>query len=80
MGETPIFPIHIFRVKEGVNFDPGDPNYDLFQLACRVSANGCFPTSPSWTPPSTSSIIKPGHPESEVAYMGCRTRVMGNVL
>ena len=33
-GETPIFPIQIFKVKEGVNYNPGDPNYDLFKLAC----------------------------------------------
>ena len=42
-GETPIFPIHIFKVKEGVNYNPGDPNYDLFKLACRVSAKRLFP-------------------------------------
>lgn len=42
-GETPIFPIHIFKVKEGINYNPGDPNYDLFKLACRVSAKRLFP-------------------------------------
>ncbi|MFR9048737.1 MAG: anaerobic ribonucleoside-triphosphate reductase, partial [[Clostridium] leptum] len=42
-GETPIFPIHIFKVKEGVNYNPGEPNYDLFKLACRVSAKRLFP-------------------------------------
>ena len=42
-GETPIFPIHIFKVKEGVNYNEGDPNYDLFKLACRVSAKRMFP-------------------------------------
>ena len=42
-GETPIFPIHIFKVKEGVNYNEGDPNYDLFKLACRVSAKRLFP-------------------------------------
>ena len=42
-GETPIFPIQIFRVKEGVNYNPGDPNYDLFQLSCKVSAKRLFP-------------------------------------
>ena len=36
-GETAIFPIQIFRVKDGVNFNPGEPNYDLFKLSCRVS-------------------------------------------
>ncbi len=44
-GETPIFPIHIFKVKEGVNYNPGEPNYDLFKLACRVSAKRLFPNS-----------------------------------
>ena len=42
-GETPIVPIQIFRVKEGVNFNPGDPNYDLYRLAIRVSAKRLFP-------------------------------------
>lgn len=41
-GETPIFPIHIFRIKEGINYNPGEPNYDLFKLACRVSAKRLF--------------------------------------
>ena len=58
-GETPIFPIQIFRVKEGVNFNPGDPNYDLFRLAIRCSApSACSPTSPSWTRPSTCSTTR----------------------
>ena len=56
-GETPIFPIQIFKVKEGINYNPGEPNYDLFKLACRVSApSACSRTSPSWTRPSTCSI------------------------
>lgn len=42
-GETPIFPIQIFRVKEGINFNSDDPNYDLFHLACRVSSKRLFP-------------------------------------
>ena len=59
-GETPIFPIQIFRVKEGVNYNPGDPNYDLFQLAMPVLApSGCSPTSPSSTRPSTCSTTSP---------------------
>ena len=79
-GETPIFPIQIFRVKEGVNYNPGDPNYDLFQLAMPRSApSACSPTSPLWTRPSTCKYYKHGHPETEIAYMGCRTRVIGNV-
>ena len=79
MGETPIFPIHIFRVKEGVNYNPGEPNYDLFKLACRVSAKRLFPNFSFIDAPFNLKYYKPGHPETEISYMGCRTRVMGNV-
>lgn len=78
-GETPIFPIQIYRVKEGVNFNPGDPNYDLFRLAMRVSAKRLFPNFSFIDAPFNLKYYKPGHPETEVGYMGCRTRVMGNV-
>lgn len=78
-GETPIFPIHIFKVKEGVNFNETDPNYDLFKLACRVSAKRLFPNFSFIDAPYNLQYYKPGKPETEVAYMGCRTRVMGNV-
>jgi len=78
-GETPIFPIQIFRVKEGVNYTPGDPNYDLFQLSCKVSAKRLFPNFSFIDSPFNLQYYKPGHPETEVSYMGCRTRVMGNV-
>lgn len=78
-GETPIFPIQIFRVKEGVNFNPGDPNYDLFKLAIRCSAKRLFPNFSFVDAPFNLQYYKEGHPETEVAYMGCRTRVMGNV-
>jgi ribonucleoside-triphosphate reductase len=78
-GETPIFPIHIFKVKEGVNYNPGDPNYDLFQLACKVSAKRLFPNFSFLDAPYNLKYYKPGHPETEIAYMGCRTRVIGNV-
>ena len=78
-GETPIFPIQIFRVKEGVNFNPGEPNYDLFQLACRVSAKRLFPNFAFLDAPFNAQYYVPGRPETEVAYMGCRTRVLGNV-
>ena len=78
-GETCIFPIHIFKVKEGVNYNPGDPNYDLFRLSCKVSARRLFPNYVFLDAPSTCSIISPAIPETEVATMGCRTRVMGNV-
>lgn len=78
-GETPIFPIQIFRVKEGINYNPDDPNYDLFKLAMKVSAKRLFPNFAFIDAPFNLQYYKPGHPETEVAYMGCRTRVMGNV-
>ena len=77
-GETPIFPIHIFKVKEGVNYNPGEPNYDLFKLACRVSAKRLFPNFSFLDAPFNAQYYKEGHPETEIAYMGCRTRVMQN--
>lgn len=77
-GETPIFPIHIFKVKEGVNYNPGDPNYDLFKLACRVSAKRLFPNFSFLDAPYNKQYYKEGHPETEIAYMGCRTRVIAN--
>ncbi|MDR1979904.1 MAG: anaerobic ribonucleoside triphosphate reductase, partial [Synergistaceae bacterium] len=78
-GETPIFPVSIFKVKEGVNYNPGDPNYDLFQLACRVSAKRLFPNFAFIDAPFNLKYYRPGRPETEIAYMGCRTRVIGNV-
>lgn len=77
-GETPIFPIHIFKVKEGINYNPGDPNYDLFKLACRVSAKRLFPNFSFLDAPYNLKYYKEGHPETETAYMGCRTRVVAN--
>ena len=79
-GETPIFPIQIFRVKEGVNYNPGEPNYDLFQLAIRCSAKRLFPNFSFLDAPFNLQYYKEGHPETEIAYMGCRTRVIGNVV
>lgn len=78
-GETPIFPIQIFKVKEGVNYNEGDPNYDLFKLSMRVSAKRLFPNYVFLDAPFNLQYYVPGHPETEVATMGCRTRVMGNV-
>ena len=77
-GETPIFPIQIFRVKKGVNFNPGEPNYDLFKLACECSAKRLFPNFSFQDAPFNLKYYK-GTPETEIAYMGCRTRVMANV-
>ena len=72
-GETPIFPIQIFRVKEGVNYNAGDPNYDLFKLAVRVSAKRLFPNFSFIDAPFNLQYYKPGHPETEVGYMGAVT-------
>ena len=77
-GETPIFPIHIFKVKEGINYNPEDPNYDLLKLACRVSAKRLFPNFSFIDAPFNLQYYKPGDYNTEVAYMGCRTRVIGN--
>lgn len=77
-GETPIFPIQIFRLKEGINLNPGDPNYDLFQLSCRVTAKRLFPNYSNQDAPFNLQYYK-GTPETEIGYMGCRTRVMANV-
>jgi len=78
-GETPIFPIQVFRVKKGISLDPGDPNYDLFKLACRCSAKRLFPNFAFVDAPYNIKYYKEGKPETEIAYMGCRTRVIGNV-
>ncbi len=78
-GETCIFPIHIFKVKEGVNYNSEDPNYDLFRLSCKVSARRLFPNYTFLDSPFNLQYYRAGHPETEVATMGCRTRVMGNV-
>ena len=78
-GETPIFPIHIFKIKEGINYNKEDPNYDLFKLACRVSAKRLFPNFSFIDAPYNLKYYKPGDYHTEIAYMGCRTRVIGNV-
>ncbi|MBQ9761816.1 MAG: anaerobic ribonucleoside triphosphate reductase [Oscillospiraceae bacterium] len=78
-GETCIFPIHIFKVKEGINYNESDPNYDLFRLSMRVSAKRLFPNYTFLDSPFNLQYYVPGRPETEVATMGCRTRVMGNV-
>ena len=78
-GETPIFPVQIFKVKEGVNYNEGEPNYDLFKMAIRVSAKRLFPNFSFLDAPFNLQYYRPGDYDSEVAYMGCRTRVMGNV-
>ena len=78
-GETPIFPVSIFKVKEGVNYNPEDPNYDLFKLACKVSAKRLFPNFSFLDAPFNLEYYKEGDFRTEVGYMGCRTRVMADV-
>lgn len=78
-GETPIFPVQIFKVKDGVNSKPGDPNYDLFKEAIKVSSKRLFPNFSFLDAPFNYQYYKEGDDNTEVAYMGCRTRVMGNV-
>lgn len=77
-GETAIFPVQIFKVKEGINYNPGDPNYDLFRLAIKVSAKRLFPNFSFIDAPFNLQYYKEGDYNTEIAYMGCRTRVMGN--
>ena len=78
-GETSIFPVQIFKVKAGVNYNPEDPNYDLFKLAMETSAKRLFPNFSFLDAPFNLPYYRPGDYNSEVAYMGCRTRVLGNV-
>ena len=78
-GETPIFPVSIFKIKEGVNYNPEDPNYDLFKLACKVSAKRLFPNFAFVDAPFNLQFYKPGDINTEIAYMGCRTRVISDV-
>lgn len=77
-GETAIFPIHIFKVKDGINFNPGEPNYDLYKLAIKVSAARLFPNFSFIDAPFNLQYYKEGDYNTEIAYMGCRTRVASN--
>ena len=78
-GETPIFPIHIFKVKEGVNYNPGDPNYDLFELSMKVTAKRLFPNYVFLDSPSTCSITCPATRRPRLPPWAAAPRVMGNV-
>ena len=78
-GETPIFPVSIFKVKEGINYNKEDKNYDMFKLACRVSAKRLFPNFSFLDAPFNKAFYKKGDYKTEVGYMGCRTRVMSDV-
>ncbi len=78
-GETPIFPVSIFKVKSGINFNKEDKNYDLFKLACRVSAKRLFPNFAFIDAPHNIPFYKEGDYTTEIAYMGCRTRVLADI-
>ena len=78
-GETPIFPVSIFKVKEGINYNKEDPNYDLFRLACQVSAKRLFPNFAFIDAPHNLPYYREGDPNTEISYMGCRTRVIADV-
>ena len=79
-GETPIFPISIFKVKSGVNYEPDDPNYDLFKKSMEVSAKRLFPNFCFIDAPYNLKYYKPGDYNTEIATMGCRTRVFGSIF
>lgn len=79
-GETPIFPISIFKVKEGINYNPEDPNYDLFKRSMEVSAKRLFPNFVFIDAPFNLKYYKPGDYRTEIATMGCRTRVFSSVF
>lgn len=66
-------------MKEGINFNVGEPSYDLFQLACRVSEKRLLPNFSFIDAPFNYTFYKYGHPETKVAYMGLSTRVIGNM-
>jgi len=78
-GETPIFPVSIFKVKEGINYNKEDKNYDMFKLACQVSAKRLFPNFSFIDAPHNLPYYKEGDYRTEVGYMGCRTRVMSDI-
>ena len=79
-GETPIFPISILKVKEGINYNPGDPNYDIFRRSMEVSAKRLFPNFCFVDAPYNLKYYKKGDYRTEIATMGCRTRVFASVF
>ena len=79
-GETPIFPISIFKVKEGINYNPEDKNYDLFKRSMEVSSKRLFPNFVFLDAPFNAAGYKPGDYRTEIATMGCRTRVYSSIF
>ena len=78
-GETPIFPVQIFRVKEGVNYNPGRPELRPVQAGHALLGEAPVPQLQLPGRAVQPPVLQAGTPETEIAYMGCRTRVMGNV-
>ena len=78
-GEIAIFPIHIFKMSEEKNIAKGSPNRDLFELACKVNAKAMYPNFLNLDAPYNKELYVPGHKETEMATMGCRTRVGKNI-
>ena len=70
-GETPIFPVQIFKYKRAINGEPGTLNNDLFKLACKVSAKRLFPNFSFMDTWYNKQYYKEGHPETEMGVMGC---------
>ncbi|NGZ77378.1 anaerobic ribonucleoside triphosphate reductase [Saccharibacillus alkalitolerans] len=77
-GQTPIFPIQIFKCKKGVNQNIGDPNYDLFLKAVECSTKRLYPNFANLDAPINQEHYVPGDPDTEFATMGCRTRVIAD--
>lgn len=77
-GETPIFPIQIFKCKQGVNQNPGEPNYSLFLKAAECSAKRLYPNFANLDAPLNLMYYDPTDPDTEFATMGCRTRVLAD--
>lgn len=78
-GGMPIFPVHIFKIKEGVNLNPGEPNYDLFQMAIQVACERVSLHFSFLDAPFNLRWYRPGDYRSETAYQGNNIRVMENV-
>ncbi|MFD7524960.1 anaerobic ribonucleoside triphosphate reductase [Paenibacillus chitinolyticus] len=77
-GETPIFPIQIFKCKKGVNLEAGDPNYSLFLKAAECSSRRLYPNFANLDAPLNLEHYDPADPDTEFATMGCRTRVVAD--
>lgn len=78
-GETPIFPISVMQLKAGVNYNPGDPGYDIFKKACKVSAKRLFPNFVNVDASYNIGYYDGKDYNTAAAAMGCRTKVMSNV-